>query len=212
LEFLKDVILALVGPAAAIAFAAIAGQQLTVYWATRQKRRELAITSANEFYRLYGEFFAVWKLWNYAMNSSRTPEKTQEDKWTLLQRAVAAEAGVEAMLVKLAAERALDPAEREATGRFRQGYQSLRQAIRDGKPIEWRHSENPQYLAFKGLACEVASLVANSERGKLPSPQEASEALITITANRWEASWWERSIGSVSLADYLASGKIEGSA
>ena len=40
------------------------GQRLSYEWGVRQKRRELQLASLQEFYGAYGEFFAVWKLWN----------------------------------------------------------------------------------------------------------------------------------------------------
>src|SRR5262249_42640723 len=43
----------------------VVGQRLTSYWSFRQKHREIDLSVAQDFHRLYGEFFAVWKLWNY---------------------------------------------------------------------------------------------------------------------------------------------------
>ncbi len=42
----------------------LVGNRLSVMWAIRQKRRELQLSAASQFYQLYGEFFAVWKLWS----------------------------------------------------------------------------------------------------------------------------------------------------
>jgi hypothetical protein len=43
----------------------IVGQRLTNYWSLRQKHHEINLSAAQDFHRLYGEFFALWKLWNY---------------------------------------------------------------------------------------------------------------------------------------------------
>jgi hypothetical protein len=184
-ELLRASTSAIVG----VIVAALLGQRVAAYWATRQKRRELAITAANEFYRLYGEFFAIWKLWNFALKSGRDPEQATARRWELLERATAAEAGVEAALVRLSVERRLDEGQLAAAARFRQGYQTLREAIRSGEPIRWGYSEHPEYVAFKRLATEVANLISSAERGRTPTAAEAQAALIEITANKWEADW-----------------------
>lgn len=186
---LQELLRAAVSAIAGVAVAALVGQRVAAYWATRQKRRELAITAANDFYRLYGEFFAIWKLWNFLLKQDRTPEQAAAQQWELLERAAAAEAGVEAALVRLAVERRLDDRQRATAGRFRQGYQTLREAIRAGTPIGWQSSEHPEYVAFKRLATETATLISSTERGRTPAVREAQAALVAITANRWAADW-----------------------
>ena len=43
----------------------VIGKQLTVLWSRRQKQNEQDLDAARDFHALYGEFFALWKLWNY---------------------------------------------------------------------------------------------------------------------------------------------------
>ena len=59
-DALPDLIVAAVTGVVAV----LAGSWLVLYWNTRQKQRELDLSTAQTFHRLYGEFFAVWKLWN----------------------------------------------------------------------------------------------------------------------------------------------------
>ena len=90
---LTEIARALLGPAATVLLAWAVGNRLSARWAMRQKRREETRVAANEFYRLYGEFFAVWKLWNYSLDDTDYSDKTAQ-RWELLKRAAAAEAGV----------------------------------------------------------------------------------------------------------------------
>src|SRR5208283_5394211 len=41
------------------------GQRITTAWNIRQKQKENNLENAREFHRLYGEFIAIWRLWNY---------------------------------------------------------------------------------------------------------------------------------------------------
>lgn len=46
----------------------IVGARFTTAWNIRQKKKESDLAAAQEFYRLYREFFANWKLWNYSVS------------------------------------------------------------------------------------------------------------------------------------------------
>lgn len=145
-ELLKAV-LSIIVAIITLSFGWLVGQRLTVYWAIRQKRRELELSAVNEFYRLYGEFFAVWKLWSYylgfawADDNLRFPDVT---RWELLQRASAAEGALESLFVKLSSERKLFDEDIEVLGRFRQAYQTLRESIRDNENLGWYSQNHPE--------------------------------------------------------------------
>ena len=72
-----------------LGFGWIIGLRLTYKWNVRQKRRELQLSATHQFYAAYGEFFAVWKLWNRLDRSSKSLDDRQ---WELHKRAAAAEA------------------------------------------------------------------------------------------------------------------------
>ena len=178
------------GPVVALLLAWLVGQRIAARWNLWQKRREFAMTAAAEFYKLYGEFFAVWKLWNYSLHSDAggSPEGV---RWKLMERAAAAEARVEALLVKLASEHELSADDIETLGKFRQAYQQLRETIRDNRKLDWPWSECPQYLAYKRLAVRVARLIAATDLGRAPKPSKAARALEEITSSQWESNWTE---------------------
>ena len=162
------------------------GQRLTVRYNLRQKQREYDLATAQEFHRLYGEFFEIWKLWNYSLKDTSLT-LTRSD---LLARACAAEGAMESMFVRLAASRDLKPKDQSMLGRFRQAFQSIREAISDKEGIHWSFSSHPKYLAFKRLATEVALLIVSENS---PDPQTAkirAEALICVTSNEWEENWY----------------------
>ncbi len=164
------------------------GQRLTMRWNLRQKQRESDLNTANDFHRLYGEFFAIWKLWNYSLETKQDEAITRSG---LLVRASAAEGGIESLLVRLSASRELSPDDVRALACFRQGYQNLREAIRDNSKLGWGSSSHPEYLAFKRLATYVALLIASDASPVPETAKNRAETLISITSNKWEERWSE---------------------
>ena len=164
------------------------GQRLTMRWNLRQKQREFDLSAANDFHRLYGEFFAVWKLWNYSLAAPGNGTITRSD---LLIRASAAEGGIESLLVRLCASRELSPDDVRAVACFRQGYQSLREAIVDNHRLDWGSSSHPEYLAFKKLATYLALLTVSDASPTTEIAKRRAKALVSITSNEWEGRWSE---------------------
>jgi hypothetical protein len=160
------------------------GQRLSYQWSVREKRRELQLVSLQQFYAAYGEFFAVWKLWN---RLSHDDTEYSERRWELLKRSAAAEATIEGTLVKLSVELNLQDTDVEALGRFRQAFQQLRESIRNDVRLPWHSGDRPEYLTFKALAINVAYLLTGSD-----SPValvKAQDQIIQVTSNRWEGDW-----------------------
>lgn len=190
LKALLDLVIAVV----VVGLGWLVGQRLTVYWAIRQKRRELDLQAVNEFYRLYGEFFAIWKLWNYYLDSTSDrsrynftpPEAT---RWSLLHRASAAEGSLESLFVKISSEKPLTSNEIEVLGRFRQAYQKLRESIREREDFGWYSSNHPEYLSFKRLAHLAACLILSDVDARQKLVRQTSGALEKINTNNWETGW-----------------------
>jgi hypothetical protein len=90
-----------------------------------------------------------------------------------------AEAKLESTPVRLASERGLTDKEIHTLGRFRQRYQQLRESTRDNQPLQWDHSEHPDYVEFKTLAPQVAAIITGRRRVR-------PELLIKITSNMYE--------------------------
>lgn len=162
----------------------LVGQRLTVFWAIRQKRRELELAAVSGFYSLYGEFFAIWKTWAYCRSGHVTLESSEAIRWSLLERACVAEGKLEAIIVKLASEKPLSETDIEILGKFRQGYQQLRESIRDNKDVGWYSHDQPEYLSFKKLAYLTACIILADKAKK-----HNEDALVEITTNTWERTW-----------------------
>jgi hypothetical protein len=163
----------------------VVGRKLTYELNVRQKRRDFQLTASQQFYAAYGEFFAVWKLWNRLEHSSAGFE---DRRWELHKRAASAEAIVEGTLVKLSSELILTPQQINSLGRFRQAFQQLREVIRDNRQLPWSDSEHPEYKTFKALTVYVAALLGSEWRHR-PSTQQATHQLREITSNKWMRKW-----------------------
>ncbi len=200
-ELAKGVI-SLVVTLVALGFGWLVGQRLTYQWNLRQKRRELELATAQDLQRLYGEFFAIWKIWNAAVRAGEMSERKD-----LLRRAADAEGLLERVLIKLTTERQLPLAERETLGKFRQGYQKLRGAIKAEKLLPWVGSEHPEYLAFKRLAVAITLIVLREGGVTQINAQEAFENLRDITSNRHEGAWATE--GNANQSPRLPTEKME---
>src|SRR5690242_5311260 len=80
----------------------LVGQRLSFQWNLRQKRRESDLATAQDLQRVYGDFFAVWKVWNEVARAGDAAARAG-----LLRRAAEAEGLLERVLVKLTTERRL---------------------------------------------------------------------------------------------------------
>jgi hypothetical protein len=162
----------------------IVGQRLTLYWNLRLREREQDLASAHEFQKLYGEFFAVWKLWNH--HHKRDQDKLDRFRSELMKRICTAEGELESLFVRLASSRELACEQTEMLGRFRQLYQTLRELIRADRPLDWRSSDHPEYVQFKKHATQVASLIASDAKLDAAVVAAREDALLRITTNSLE--------------------------
>jgi hypothetical protein len=160
-----DLLKVLFGAVVASALAWLVGTRIGYKWDEIKRRRESDRAALDEFYRVYGEFFSTWKLWN-AHRRSGVPAP-HDARWALLERAEIAESGFESLLVKIASERRLSERDVRLVASFRQAYQSLREHIRDDQALMWWATDKEgrtkgfrQYHAFKGLAAYFATLLA----------------------------------------------------
>ena len=135
--------------------------------------------AAGNFHALYGEFFSLWKLWNYFKRDVGATALQGASRWDLLDRAARSEAKLEATLVRLAAERRLTQPEINALGQFRQLYQQLRECIRDDRPLAWDHSTHADYVRFKKLATKIAAIIAGEKSA-------SGQSFLDITSNNYE--------------------------
>jgi hypothetical protein len=126
--------------------------RVTDRWDRIKRRREMDLAAAQDFQHLYGEFFAIWKVWNSVTQRNPEISDAAEAAWNCLNRATDVEGRLEALLAKISAERRLSRDDINALGALRQGFQSIRHAIKKKEPLAWWESETEAYAALKGLA------------------------------------------------------------
>jgi hypothetical protein len=160
------------------------------HWDQIKKRRELDLAAAADFQRLYGEFLSVWKAWDSISRHKLEIKDPAETAWDCLNRAADVEGRVEALLARISAEHELSEDDIDALGGVRQGFQSLRGAIKRNEPLEWQSSDSKDYLAFKGLAAYTSRLLgASSGSKRAPDSATAAANFRDITSNRHELMW-----------------------
>ena len=134
-------------------FVALLGGAAGLLWARAQHRRELDLAALARFYELYGTWFATWKTWEAWLEPG---EGSESERSGLLRQATAAEGQFEALLIKIALERRLSQPEISRLGRFREGYQRLRESIENKKELPFRVQYDDDkvsaYVAFKSLS------------------------------------------------------------
>jgi hypothetical protein len=168
----------------------IVGQRLTVYWNVKQKRKEMQMIAAEKFQGLYGEFFSVWKLWNYYIRDIGPSAFPNASRWELLNRVSIAESSMEALFVRLSTDKTLNDSEIIILSRFRQAYQSLREAIRDNQALKWESSNQPEYIEFKTLAVKVAYIILSDQKITDQDVDRKVDTLLKITNSaKWEGNW-----------------------
>jgi len=168
----------------------IVGQRLTVYWNVKQKRKEMQMIAAEKFQGLYGEFFSVWKLWNYYIRDIGPSAFPNASRWELLNRVSIAESSMEALFVRLSTDKDLNDSEIIILSRFRQAYQSLREAIRDNQALKWQSSNQPEYIEFKTLAVKVAYIILSDQNITDQDVNRKVDTLLKITNSaKWEGNW-----------------------
>ncbi len=163
----------------------IVGQAITAKWNMRVKEREIDFDSIRRVRELYGEFLSTRRLWNYHLERSKL--RTLDDRGlSLLDRCCTAEGQMEALLMKVASERKLTEKQLDDLGLFRQGYQQLRQSIRDVRPLAWGGSNHPEYLAFK-RGCQSLIYIISSLEQELGDSRQFEY----VTSNVHEIRWRE---------------------
>jgi hypothetical protein len=160
------------------------------HWDQIKRRRESDQLAAEEFQRLYGKFFAAWKTWDAISRSDFEINEPEGAAWDCLRQATEIEGGVEALLAKISAERHLTADDVDVLGAVRQGFQSLREAIKKKERLPWWGSEAEQYAAFKELAIYATRLLGAPSNGKrTPTAAEAAASFRGITSNKYEKVW-----------------------
>lgn len=184
LELVKLVL----GPLVTALFAWLVGNRISANWALRQKHREYSLSVSTEFYQVYGEFFAIWKLANFAFRHER-PDITEEFIQGLVARSAALEARIEALLLRIASELKLEPAEARTLGLYRQAVQQLRHSIIRRQQLDFFGTGQAKYELYKQLSVAVGDLVRELGERPRPERERATRQMTDITSRKWEAEW-----------------------
>ena len=193
----------------AASLAAVLGPWIASRWNYYLKQRELDLAAVEQFFLLYGEFYAVWKLWQSALDAAKKGHREVPDEIRneLLQRASDAEGNYQALLAKMCIERRLEAPDFEILARFREAQQCLRESIERGTKLRtknsdddmrWRASQDGPgwgvaYAGFKTLSVRVGVIVTERRRvswhHRAVAP--ATTALQQSTRRAYADSWWK---------------------
>lgn len=172
----------------------------TERWASTRQRieaqRARRLATAEELYRAYGEFFAVWKLWEYYTENRRGGDAPYGDIDTasvesLVAQAASVEGMYESFLVRVTVEQTLEDHDEAALWALRFALRKLRLMIRKNQPLAWYRlasgttgevsaPEYREYEAFKGLVA-VASEIASRTPSRLVGPPDGYATLARVT-------------------------------
>jgi hypothetical protein len=173
--------------------AILAGGYVALFWNVRQKRRESDLATTNKLYELFGQYVAIYRLWNQAADPESPvydPATLKTVGWDLLKQASAVEGDMEALLTKLTTERRLDVQDQRVLALFRQADAYLRRRIQRNKPFPIASSEDLSYEALRRLLPRVARIVdSGAPLFRQPDREQASTAFLEITNNHWEEVW-----------------------
>jgi hypothetical protein len=175
-------------------FVALLGGAAGLMWGAVKQQHESDLKAVERFRDLYGQWFATWKGWEEARDKGLSglgdPTRTE-----LLARATDVEGEFEVLTVKITTERHLTDPQLRHLGRFREGYQQLRECIENIERLPFRvqyvEEEVKAYVAFKALSVEFARLLRGRgstwlrpKSWRRPSLVEAQEAMVKVTSWR----------------------------
>jgi hypothetical protein len=192
-----------------VAFAWLVTDRFAARRARAQARQQRSLAAAEELYRVYGQFFGVWKQWEHA---KRKPDSSAagpaEVRGRLLGEAGQVEGSYESLLVRIAMEQPVGAEDRAALWAMRFALKQLRYAIRQDRALGWWRSDiHPsdagregyrQYQAFKSLSTRVATiLVAADPFGPAPAYEEGARCLHDVTGGGAFLAPWLAEVGAV---------------
>lgn len=197
--FTQELIKTVVGGAVPVAIAALGGQWLLNRYELDRKKRESRLEFARfvrerqyeslvQLYDLFSRFMALYRL----INSKDTDLDNPEIRKDLLRKCTEAEAGVDAIILRVASEFTSEyqSSLAEFLGNLRQSVQIWRERVSEGKRLPFIYSEQEDYVRFKTAFAQVATYLSASIFGSLeplPVRFEAAQTLILDAfSNKWE--------------------------
>lgn len=190
-SFWPNTVSGLVGGLAVVIIGGLIAYGTTSRWERRRgafaTQRARRLSTVEELYGAYGDFFAVWKAWEYFTASGKPGSDHSEalaDSRVadFAARAAVVEARLERFLVQVTLEQPLEPEDEAALWALRFAMRKLRLKIRQRLPLEWwrpaageddRETELPfrEYRAYKGLVTLAAQIASRTPTATaLPRP------------------------------------------
>tara|TARA_Y100001001_G_C7947739_1_gene287923 strand:+ start:178 stop:888 length:711 start_codon:yes stop_codon:yes gene_type:complete len=149
----------------------------------RTRIREISRDLRTQFHELYGSFKSNVRFWKIAGKPTE-PSKCKE----LLEQAVRAEGQVEALISDIATLKTLNDNEVTTLGLYRQGYQSVRQAITKNRKekVPSTYDTSPYHL-FNDVTTQVSRIVV--EIRLEPSAEDAQknfDGVMDVRSDIWD--------------------------
>lgn len=183
----------------------LVGDRVAHRWQLELRRRELDLEASKDFTAIYGEFYAVWKIWHAHLKADGAVAAGMDEelRQDLLDRSAVEEGRYNALVLKLVAERDLQEQDMTVLAMFREGQQCLRESLekrvllttKGESPGDWNDG-GAAYIRFKELAMRVADLVAHAPRRR-ESPGDLT-ALEASTRRDFSGSWWTEPVPKAS--------------
>jgi len=165
------------------------GNQLSAKWSLKQKRKELHYRATEELFQIYGEFFALWKKWNFYLKHRKVVK--DEEIELFHKEACEIEGKAESLILRVCSQFELDDQIIQDLGLLRQAFQTFREQIRYDLEIPWRSSDDPAYFEFKKLVIKLGTFISNQDLENTNASQNSKDAIIKITSNENEKKWLE---------------------
>jgi hypothetical protein len=158
---------------------------LSSRWTKTQKQRELDFSTLEQFQQLYGEFFALYHLWDDFKGGlfQGIEGSSKEIAKDIIERAYNMEGKMEAVLTRIAAEKELSLSEIDSLGRCRQAFQRMRKHVSRDIPFNWNVDFHREYASLKIHAARVADIILF---GRPRVPSRSKLQILDITSNRYE--------------------------
>ncbi len=179
------------------------GNAIATRWQIVKREKEIVLETAQKFYDTYGEFYAVWKIWNHHVRGQKAAGDIISKKigLELFKRASEMEGDIEATLLKMAAEFHLTDINCQELGELRQAFGLVRYCINHKVEIPFTHDGHALYKELKFLSSSFGTQLTRPMDLNIteifcpkakPTKEEAFNAWAKITDNVHEKSWKDK--------------------
>jgi hypothetical protein len=197
--FTQELIKTVVGGAVPVVIAVFGGQILVNRYELERKRRESRLEFARfvrerqyesllQLYDLFSQFMSLYRL----INSQDIDLSDAGIKQDFLRKCAKAEAGVDAVILRIASEFTSEYQDSlaQSLGNLRQSVQIWRERVSAGKRLPFTSSDQEDYVRFKTAFAQVSTYLSASIFGSLeplPVRFEAAQMLVLDAfSNKWE--------------------------